>query len=643
MSNTSSIDNIVITDMDNDMDNEFSFKNVTDFKKFVYKNLCQCLGQCLDLKEKEFIIQEKRTVCNEIINTLGDTDTDKAYDYYDIIILNSIEFFKKSGLIDNDNIEKKYYIINDGIKLKLSWANIKSIKNNDTKSLFWLFRKLIVDIILKKLLLDYTNIKIYSVGSTTLSSDYDITVYNVNGNDNDNDISHFINDFETMFNNIFNDTSDIVFDTNIYGKSFITFMKRENYNLKECDGIKTFYYLKESDTYNYSQLTWALIKYFKNIKESFDEYISEDYITFLSKHIRSRNVNLIKIANDTLLTLLNKNLNYNILLQNEKEFKTIYNNNDPLLTETDYISAVNFYGNETYFTKGAFIDIVINDQMCKSEGQNKIQLSETDLICSILENTGFYFVHSNKTKYLKRVISTLNNLISTNPLRYESLTNTTNYVEFNNIIKTLKTDDKLDDSKYCIWIDNDKDDFDLLKCEKYTLFNLLFHIIYILLKINIGGLTIHHNRIPFYSYFINKQTNKKYLDLLQSNSNVSSRRSSLDNDILNRTSSLNDNKYHRRSSLDDNYNNLRHSLTTIAENIAAEPSLKKTKEIRNLNKIGGGKEIPDWMLPPSKSRIMYEKLKQYILPNLEIEKKRQKAKNEKILLKQKWEQEILQQ
>lgn len=539
-------------------ENQIYFKNDTDFKKFVYNNICQCLDQCLDLNEKELIIQNNSTICNEIKLGKQTMSNENVHQYYDSIITNAIDFFVDNSIIIND--EYKYYIINNGIKLKLTWDNIKLINNDNDKTLLWLFRKLIVDLLLKKLLLFYNDIKIYSVGSTTITSDYDITIYS-NGNGNVN-IANFINDFQELFVFLFNDTSDIVFDTNIYGKSFIVFNPNENYTYKICDKIKTpFYYLKFSESYKYSQLTWALVKYFKNIKESFDEYISNDYINFLIKNIWTKPLNIISIAKNTLLSLLNKDLkviNYNILLENEDNIKNVYKNTDQLIIESDYISMTNFYGNETYFTKGAFLDIVINTQMCKD--QDKIEISEIDLLCSILENAGFYFIHSNKTKYLKRVVSTLNNLISINTEFYKVLTDNKYYKDFNIIIESLKTNNSLDDNKYCMWVDQAQEEFDLLKCEKYKLFNLLFHIIYILLKKHLNSVkNITKDNVPFYNYFINKEFNNFNLnvDFLQ----PFSRESSVDtsNNLLNSDKFLNSDS---NSNLDKDF---RKSLSKIRE------------------------------------------------------------------------------
>jgi hypothetical protein len=150
-----------------------------------------------------------------------------------------------------------------------------------------------------------------------------------------------------------------------------------------------------------------------------------------------------------------------------------------LLGTSDYTSLVNFYGTETYFTRGAFLDIVVNKQMCKTS----IQLQDIDYISSILENSGFFFLHNDKTKYFIRVVNTLGLLIKNN--KYKILQYSNEYekiIEIFNNIKTVNEKGEVSyDTNYCQWIDEKT--FDLLKCEKYTIFNLLLKINYEILNI----------------------------------------------------------------------------------------------------------------------------------------------------------------
>lgn len=483
------------------MDKFKEFSNDSEFRKFVYSNICQCFNQCINADLK--MVPNKQSVCTEILINKNDPGN---ICYYDYLLENSIMFFIKSDILTKSGI--KYYINDKNIKVKLTWENIKELESTETKELFWLFRKLIVDTILRQLLLKLNissdTFKIYSVGSTSLSSDYDITLYGSN-----DDKVLIITEFQKRFKNIFGDDSSIVFDTNIYGKSYISFtlneQEKQYYNNVSCNN-QTFYYL-QSSIYHDSQLMWALVKYLRDIRDAFGEHIYNDLLTFMNKKIPK--LQHLRHANKTLIYLRNKDsdkINYTSLFEIEESFVNSYD--DKLLGLNDYVSLTNFYGVETYFTRGAFLDTVVNNQMCKGD---KIILTTIDYISSILENAGFFFLHNNKTKYFIRVYNSILKLVDNYP-EYADLFDTLHFTRLKNTIEGLKssTKDKDDyDKKYCRWVGND--DFDLLYCEKYTLFNILFKLIYHLLSLYDS----HHpnsanNRdtYPFYFNYVIKSTSE---------------------------------------------------------------------------------------------------------------------------------------
>jgi hypothetical protein len=472
------------------------FKHNTDFKKFVYDNICQCFDQCINADLK---MVPKQSVCTEIM--LDDSQDNLCY--YDTLLNHAITFFEERKLIIKSGI--KYYINENNTKIKLTWENIKTLESNETKELFWLFRKLIIDTMLRQLLLRLNisndTFKIYSVGSTSLSSDYDITLYGSNNNKVD-----LITEFQTRFKDLFGDDSSVVFDTNIYGKAFITFTQNKEeqlyYDKVSCNN-QTFYALKASSTD--SQLMWGLVKYLRDIRDAFGEHIYNDLFLFMSKKIPK----LIHLhhANKTLIYLRNKDsekINYTSLFDIEKTFMNTYN--DKLLGMNDYISLINFYGQETYFTRGAFIDTVVNNQMCK---EDRLTLSSIDYISSILENAGFFFIHNNKTKYFIRVYNTMLKLITNYPDEFNPLLNSVNFIKFKNIIEGLKTikDGKFNyDERYCKWIGDD--DFDFLYCEKFTLYNILFKLIYNLLSLHSNPKPVINTKreFLFYNNYVIKST-----------------------------------------------------------------------------------------------------------------------------------------
>ena len=491
------------------------FKSDNDFRKFVQDQICQCYNQCIDLDSNTFA--PKQSVCSEITKSKSNVETTQVLindklnqnNYYIKLINNALRFFLNEHIIFKNGV--RYYLTENN--LKLTWDNIKSIENEETKKLLWLLRKLIIDCIIKSI--HYGDLKIFSVGSTSLSSDYDITLYG-----KDQDKIELINNFNIIFNQMFYDNSSLVFDTNIYGKAYISF---DNLEFKEyateinCDNQR-FFYLKQGN--KNSQLSWSLIKYINDIRDSFGEHIYNDLIEFMSKKLNSK---LLDISTKTRRNLKNKNeeFNYNKILEIEEKILKYYKtdkttkrtsrtdrtdsgDSDKLLTGyNDYISLINFYGIETYFTRGAFLDIVVNGQMCKTD---VIELTEVDYISSILENAGFFFNHNNKTKYFIRVNNTLKKLIEKYPI-YEIKES----IILNNIVNNLKTETngKINyDTNYCKWIDFDNDSFDLLKCEKYNVFNILFKIVYSLLKIYTQNVSINDDDFMFYNIFINNNNTK---------------------------------------------------------------------------------------------------------------------------------------
>lgn len=470
------------------------FLNNDEFKQYVYDNFCQCANQCIGTPEN-FINKQDNNCSQIILNKIY-----KNYNELDKLINRTIKHFNNNQLLLKSGV--KYYILDDNSKIKFNWENIKSLKNKNTQELFWLFRKLIVDGILKKILSKYNisenSLQIYSVGSTKITSDYDITLYG----DNDNKVL-VIQQFQKIFKNYFVEDSSIIFDTNIYGKAYIAFNK-ENfgiYGLKHsCN--KPFYYLSETPNSN-SQLLWGLIKYFKDIKEG----LGEEIFINIYEHMNSviKNTKIIENSYKSLITLINKDtekVNYVTLMKNENKFLNYYS--DKLLGIHDLISAINFYGMETYFTRGAFLDTVVNAQMCGNKNII-LNLPEIDYITSILENSGFFFIHSNKSKYIIRVFNTFNNLINNFNYYNSNQEFSKTFNEFSNVIKQLDPNNTKDyDSNYCKnWISNNI--INLNKCHKFKLYDIILNLI--TQTLNLFILQKNNNtNIPFYDIFITKNT-----------------------------------------------------------------------------------------------------------------------------------------
>lgn len=542
--NDKKLENFLFIDIDKNILSK-TITNDDEFKKYIYSNYCQCITQCLDMeifKQTNPISDYiEQPICHQIIITDSDKKKESSYDNDILFALNYL--IKKQILIRSN---KKFYINTNDNKLKLRWENIKlneNFKDNkkNKQKLLWLLRKLVVDAILKKILLKYSNpgenfCDIYSVGSTNMSSDYDVSLY---GDDSNKVI--IINEFQQLFKKYFTEESSIVFDTNIYGKSYIYYGE----NTKFVKDIVTlsdkttpeFYYLKfnikgTGDTFNpNSQLMWGIIKFLKDLSEGFDEKIYNEYVL----HLQKLNYKMIDKAVYTLKFLLNQDeekINYSSVMSMGKDIGSIYKNIEPLykekyenevrynnkieynkeiidnnidiLIEHDIIALVAFYGLETYYTRGAFLDVVVNQQMLSKQSDNKIKLSEIEYITSILENAGFYLVHNTKSKYIIRVYKTLTLLLKS--IIYEKIELEKNKRDLEGIIQLFNKNKEIevfeeDTDKYCSFINKDK--INILNCHKYTIFNIIFDLIYNIL--DYVKLSIKNNDIPFYELLVTQE------------------------------------------------------------------------------------------------------------------------------------------
>jgi hypothetical protein len=99
---------------------------------------------------------------------------------------------------------------------------------------------------------------------------------------------------------------------------------------------------------------------------------------------------------------------------------------------------------------------------------------------------------------------------------FKPVVNNEHFFKLKSIIKGLYTEEVVDgkiemsyDKKFCKWVG--EDDFDLYKCEKFTLFNILFKLIYNLLSLyNDTHPYVSNDRyiFPFYFNYVIKSTSE---------------------------------------------------------------------------------------------------------------------------------------
>lgn len=316
------------------------------------------------------------------------------------------------------------------------------------KCLFWYFRKAVVDSVLSDIINSRKqnvpeNITAMSVGSTKIASDYDITIdasYETS--------AYIIENFDKLIRNIFKYDSEKTFDTNVYGVSFIkninipsttslsrtrsaalntkilekitTGMKLNTMidtalsrkNIKGDCGDASFKYIDPNENdrlFNVSQNIWAYVKLL--LKMNMIQHMDDKLYDSFYKDLHDAFVN--NIYYQAALEFINKYdmTKYSLVVDKIDEYITNNienkNMNDKYLI-SNFISFVNYNGSETYVTNGAFIDVVVNSQMCKSE---VVKLGLTGYFNSFIENMSELISHYHRNKYLDRAKLAFNNIL----------------------------------------------------------------------------------------------------------------------------------------------------------------------------------------------------------------------------------------
>jgi hypothetical protein len=341
-------------------------------------------------------------------------------------------------------------------------------------ALFWYFRKGVVDIILKNIAAKRDagrNCTAMSVGSTRITSDYDITVSGYCA-------KQLLSDFEAIFVNNFYVTSDYAFDTNIYG-SMLLLMQRPDENQSKmytetnCSMFPEFkqltWVLSDPDANNrgssanqvpsfvLSQYAWAFLKlrraldpeqhklhsYLYNDNTDLSNIINailprengdEDQESVYGTPATSRRSSQVKGGASNLSTSQSiQGINALLekwdpmLLQDfsrdkqseilDSRAKTLQYNRlafESVAQALDYpqlleaITRINSEGNEMYYTRAAIVDVVHNQQACPS---GQIKLTVDDYMQSAIEQYADWIAHHHKEKYLKRLYMALEHVV----------------------------------------------------------------------------------------------------------------------------------------------------------------------------------------------------------------------------------------
>ena len=290
-----------------------------------------------------------------------------------------------------------------------TWDNIKKqfLKENpDIMKLFFDLRKNIVDDLINKIFKFYsckgtcTKIASGSVGANAnLGSDYDLTI-----NDVGFKVSQVIQTFNSIIKNTFHQQPFIIFDTNLYAYSALLPLnvKINNTNWKP-DYFNKHLYL-DLKMPNINQDKWALIRLKTFIHDRLGFSKENHKPTLLSENHKPTllyngpTFNFIniknKLGNDIIET--DESHKPKLYLDKMKLFeKLIHDKTSDAEHIAEGLSYMNFYGDETYFTLGAFKHVVgTMFYYSDKEVIEKVSfLNESDLVHSMIENLA-YFIHS---------------------------------------------------------------------------------------------------------------------------------------------------------------------------------------------------------------------------------------------------------
>jgi hypothetical protein len=249
-----------------------------------------------------------------------------------------------------------------------------------------------------------------SSGSTTATSDYDI---NISGPKADEVVAEFNRRFEEEYKM----TSAEKFDTNVYGfprvyeSSEHKHDSHERYieQFKEDATNKNFEYIKNpktqfyQDLNTYNQHVWALRKLYEALKENEKRAVRKKPYFFALAESRPLSIKENNVKYESFLHRL-----ATTVMEFEKGGDVKDEEIDYLIVRyNDLVSHGNYHAQETYYSTGPYMDVVVNQQM-----KLGIPLSEDQYMDSYIENMAFAFDHLtcdedekaklDASKYLKR-------------------------------------------------------------------------------------------------------------------------------------------------------------------------------------------------------------------------------------------------
>lgn len=428
--------------VDRDMDLVRGLGSLSDFIEYIFRECSNCVmvESCIEEIRESRVYDGWRAEseldnCKRIRIPVTDTDTpNKTTNVRKILGL-----FVDRGLLTQRG--RVYYLLSSN--RRLTWNNIKQLKakhikllgetldeirgifngrNSDgklkeydivvlVKVLFWYLRKATVDSVLGDII--YRMEKKHgvmtvatSVGSTKLSSDYDVSLDGLYVSS-----ASVIKRFNKIMMILFWDDSESIFDTNVYGVSFSKGTRDDTFTEEHtCDTSSITYISPYVLDIQVSQVIWAYVKLLLRMGAWLerDDKLYERLYTDLEISLGDNP--FFEAAVEFVNKYRSDVDDYSNIVGDFREYldRNVGRGGTSYLVG-NFISFVNYNGSETYLTNGAFLDVVINQQMCGN--RNPIRISDPYLyFTSFVENVSDLLTHYHKRKYTDRAIRSLDNL-----------------------------------------------------------------------------------------------------------------------------------------------------------------------------------------------------------------------------------------
>lgn len=370
-------------------------------------------GYTLFITENDFSVNDEN-ITHDYHVFIGQTDTFsmESGEYYKIDFdqkwIQRLHDCHKINIVDwksldgnkivtlQESLSDKNHMTFESVLTKYSHLIGKTWEEMKGNEEYVTFRKLVVDALLEKIIKDLDCVEsciFKSVGSVTPYSDYDVSV-------SGRYATEIVERFNQIFRKTFGNESAIIFDTNIYGASFVEESWSNNFHIfTKLEDNKKYKYVSDSGKEDViSQRKWALIKLYENLSSSEKLQLGDKFKMIQKRFLYLKSIvsdrDDIQKMNETYVKMLKRFKQYKEKMLYEKVSQNDREKLQSLkMHYKDSLSLANYFGNEMYYTQGAFMHVVANIQ-----SKIGIPLTKNEYMDSFIENMGDLFKTLNDSQ-----------------------------------------------------------------------------------------------------------------------------------------------------------------------------------------------------------------------------------------------------